>query len=136
MQNSMAVTCLYTLAFKINGTTCFMFSCFEQNFWINEHKNKKLRYNIHYETNSWILYNWGFGNYLQSNTNEFFSKNYLLKKDKILMFFITEIKWKVVIRMHYSQTEIDIPPKNYITTWVFPLIPFFFSIIKRLFKTV
>ena len=24
--------------------------------------------------------------------------------------------------------------KNYITTWFFPLIPFFFSVIKRLFK--
>ena len=44
-------------------------------------------------------------------TNEFFSKNYVLKKGKILMFFGKEIKRKAAIRMHYSQAEIDIPPK-------------------------
>ena len=26
--------------------------------------------------------------------------------------------------------------KNYITTWVFPLIPFFFSFINRVFKNM
>ena len=33
----------------------------------------------------------------------YFSKNYVLKKGKILMFFGKEIKQKVAIRMHYQQ---------------------------------
>ena len=45
------------------------------------------------------------------NTNDFFLKNYVLKKEKTLMFFGKEIKRKVAIRMHYSQADIDIPPK-------------------------
>ena len=45
------------------------------------------------------------------NTNNFFLKNYFLKKEKIFMFFGKEIKRKVAIRMHYSQAVIDMPPK-------------------------
>ena len=45
------------------------------------------------------------------NTNEFFSKNYVLKYGKILMFFGKEIKRKVTIRIHYSQAEKEIPAK-------------------------
>ena len=45
------------------------------------------------------------------NTNELFSKNYALKRGKILMFFGMEIKRKVAIKMHYSQAEIDVPAK-------------------------
>ena len=37
-------------------------------------------------------------------------------------------------RMHYSQAEIDIPPK--IMFQVFPLILFFFIVIKRIFKNI
>ena len=36
----------------------------------------------------------------------------------------------------YNQAEIDITAKNYITTSVFPLIPFFFSVFNRLFKNM
>ena len=45
------------------------------------------------------------------NANGFFLKIFVLKKEKILMFFGKEIKWKVVIMMHYCQAEIGIPPK-------------------------
>ena len=44
------------------------------------------------------------------NDIEFFLKKYLLRKGKIF-FFGQNIKKKVVIRMHYSQLEVDIPPK-------------------------
>ena len=74
-------------------------SSFLHNSSINEHKNMKLRENIHYETNNWILYYWGFGNNLKVNINDFFLKNYVLKTAKILMFFRKEIKWKVEIIM-------------------------------------
>ena len=34
-----------------------------------------------------------------------------MEKGEIIMFFRKEIKRKMAIRMHYSQAEIDIPPK-------------------------
>ena len=48
---------------------------------------------------------------LQMNTNDFSLKNYDFKKEKTLIFFGKEIKWKVVTMMHYCQAEIGIPPK-------------------------
>ena len=45
------------------------------------------------------------------NTDDFFfSKNYVLKTGKIRSFG-KKIKRKVAMRMHYSQAEINIPPK-------------------------
>ena len=97
---------------KSKEQSVLMFSSFEDNSWINEHKNMRLRWNIYYEIINWILDHLGFGNNLQMNANEFFlKKNYFLKKGKMLMFFGKETKWKVVIRMHYNQAEIDIPQK-------------------------
>ena len=60
-----------------------------------------------------------------------FSKNYVLKKGKILMFLEKEIKWKEAIRMHYSQAEIDVPPKITLQPDFF-FDPFFFNVIKSL----
>ena len=54
------------------------------------------------------FYVYAFGKFLQINTNEFFPKNYVLKKGKILMFYGKELKRKMAIRMHYSQSESDI----------------------------
>ena len=68
------------------------------------------------------------------NTNEFFLKNYFffLKKGKIFMYFGKNVKWKMVIRMHYSQAEMDIPPKMTLQPDIFPLIPFIFNVINGL----
>ena len=63
-----------------------------QNSSINEHKNMELKENICFEIINSILYYRGFGNNLQMNINDFFLKNYVLKKEKILMFFGREIK--------------------------------------------
>ena len=52
----------------------------------------KLRENICYEMIYSILYYWGFGSILQMNTNDLIVKNYVLKKEKTLMFFGKEIK--------------------------------------------
>ena len=41
----------------------------------------------------------------------FFEKLCFLKKGKILMFFVEEIKRKVAIRIHYRQAELDISSK-------------------------
>ena len=41
----------------------------------------------------------------------FFKKICFEKRKKILMYFGKEIKRKLAIKMHYSQAEIDIPPK-------------------------
>ena len=48
---------------------------------------------------------------MNSFRNEYFSKNNVLESGKMLMFYGKEIKRKMAIRMHYSQAEIDIPPK-------------------------
>ena len=40
-----------------------------------------------------------------------FFEKLCFEKGKILMFLGKEIKRKVAKRMHYSQAEIDIPPK-------------------------
>ena len=97
---------------KLKLQPLLSFSFFVQNSSIDECKNMKLRENICFEIINWILHYWGFGNNLQLNTIDFFLKNYVLKKVKILMFLGKEIKWKVVIIMHYCQTGIGIPPKN------------------------
>ena len=63
-----------------------------------------------------------------------FSKNYVLKKGKILTFFGKEIKWKVAIRMHYSQAEIDRPPKIALQPTFFLLYPFSLMLLMDFFK--
>ena len=40
------------------------------------------------------------------------------------MFFGKELKRKVAIRMHYSQADIDVPPKITLQKLGFPLISF------------
>ena len=96
---------------KLKLQPALSLSYFLYNSSINEHKNMKFRENICFEIINWILYYWGFGNNLKVIINDFFLKNYVLEKAKILMFFRKEIKWKVVIIMHYCQAEIGIPPK-------------------------
>ena len=96
---------------KLKLQPVLSFSSFVHNSSKNEHKNMKLRHNICYEMIYWILYYWGFGSNLQMNTNDFFLKNYILKKEKTLMFFGKEIKRKVVTTMHYCQAEIGTSPK-------------------------
>ena len=64
-----------------------------------------------------------------------FLKNYVLKKRKIIMFCGKEIKRKVAISMHYTQAEIDVPPKITLQPEFFLWSPFFFSVIKRRFKS-
>ena len=96
---------------KLKSQPVLSFSSFVHNTSINEHKNMKLREIIYFEIINWILYYYSFGNNLKVNLNAFFLKNYVLKKAKILIFFRKEIKWKVVIIMHYCQAEIGILPK-------------------------
>ena len=72
---------------KLSLQPVLSFSSFVYNSSINELKNMKLRENICFEIINWILYYWSFRNNLQMNTNDFFLKKYVLKKEKILMFF-------------------------------------------------
>ena len=91
---------------------------------INEHKKMKLTENICYQIMNWILHYCFLGKNLQMKTNEFFLKNYFLKKGKILMIFGKKIKCKVVIRIHYCLAEIDIPPKTALQPKFFIWYPF------------
>ena len=50
------------------------------------------------------------------NTNDFFLKNYVLKKEKTLMFFGKEIKWKVKNKDALLSGRNRHTSKNYITT--------------------
>ena len=70
------------------------------------------------------------------NINEFLRKIMFFKKEKSNVFFLKEIKRKVAIRMCNSQAEIDMPPKITLQPEIFPLIPFFLSVMKRLFKNM
>ena len=60
-----------------------------------------------------------------------FFKKYILKKGKILMYFGKEIKRKVAIRMHYSQAEIDTPPKITLQPEFFLWSPFSLMFLKK-----
>ena len=119
---------------KLSLQPVLSFSSFVHNSSINELKNMKLREKICFEILNRILYYWGFRNNLQMKTNDFFLKNYALKKVKILMFFGKEIKWKVTIRMHYSQAEIDVPPKITLQPEFFPWSPFSLVLLKNFLK--
>ena len=48
--------------------------------------------------------------------------------------FGKEIKWKVIIRMHYSQAEIDIPPKITLQPELFLWYPFSLMLLMDIFK--
>ena len=50
------------------------------------------------------------------------------------MFFGKEIKRKVAIRMHYSQAEIDIPPKITLQPEFFLNSSFFLELLKDFLK--
>ena len=63
-----------------------------------------------------------------------FSKNYVLKKGKILMFFGKEIKRKAAIRMHHSQAEIVISPKITSQPEFFLWSPFSLVLLKDFLK--
>ena len=68
------------------------------------------------------------------NANDFFQKNFFMKKGKILVFFGKEIKRKGGNKNAIMSGSDLLIAKKYTTTWVFLLIPFFFSVIKRFFK--
>ena len=74
---------------KLKEQSALSLTSFMHNSSVNEHKNMKFRENICFEI---ILYYWGFRSNLQMNTNDFFLKKYVLKKEKILIFFGKEIK--------------------------------------------
>ena len=52
------------------------------------------------------------------------------------MFFGKEVKLKVAMGIHCSQTETDVSPKITLKPEFFSLIPFFFSVVNGLFKNM
>ena len=69
-----------------------------------------LRENSCFEIINWILSYWGFGNNFPTNTNDFFLKNYVLEKEKILMFLWKGNKMKGG-NNDVLLSEAGIPPK-------------------------
>ena len=67
------------------------------------------------------------------NAIEFFLKNYLLRKVKIF-FWGEGNKMKGGNKDTLLSGRDRYTAKNYIRTLIFPLIPFFFNVIKGLFK--
>ena len=67
------------------------------------------------------------------STNDFFLKNYVLKKGKILVFG-KELKWKVAIRIHYNQAGIDILPKITLQLKFFLWSSFTLVLLKGILK--
>ena len=78
-----------------------------------------------------ILYYRGFENKFQKNAIEFFLKNYFFRKRKII-FFSKGNKMKGGNKDALQSGRDRYTAKNYITTRIFPLIPFFFNVINGL----
>ena len=110
LKRKSAIHLLHWLKY-IKDQTVLLLSISVHNSLINEQKNTKLRENVHYERINWNLYYWGFENSFKMNNIEFSQKKLFMAERENINFFGKEIKWKVVIRMHYSQTEINILPK-------------------------
>ena len=118
---------------QLKGQPVLVLSSFVHNSSINEHRNMKLRENTCYERINWNWYCWGFGNYLQMNTVEFFLKNIYWEKGK-WFFLMKGNKLKGGNKEALQSGRDRYSAKNYITTWTFPLISFFLNVINGLFS--